>query len=212
MGKNLIETVMGAVVLLVAGFFLVFAYSQADLGAVKGYTISAAFTSVGGLSNGADVRINGIKVGTVLDQVIDPNSFQAVVKMTLRPDIHLPVDTVATIDSEGLLGSKFLKLIPGRSGQTIPANGAIANTKTYKALEDMVAELIFLASDPGPATKAGEPPAANPAPAAEPPLNTTMPPAPTGPDMVAPAPAAPQAPAAPPASTAPAAPAEGNGK
>ena len=163
MGKNLIETVMGAVVLLVAGFFLVFAYSQADLGAVKGYTVSAAFSSVGGLSNGADVRINGIKVGTVLDQTIDPNSFQAVVKMTLRPDIHLPVDTVATIDSEGLLGSKFLKLIPGRSGQTIPAKGAIANTKTYKALEDMVAELIFLASDPGQG-KPGEAPAANPAP------------------------------------------------
>jgi phospholipid/cholesterol/gamma-HCH transport system substrate-binding protein len=230
MGKNLIETVMGAVVLLVAGFFLVFAYSQADLGAVKGYTVSAAFTSVGGLPNGADVRINGIKVGTVLDQTIDPNSFQAVVKMTLRPDIHLPVDSTATIASEGLLGSKFVKLEPGRSGQTIQANGTIVNTKTYKALEDMVAELIFLATDAGPA-KSSDTPAAK-SPNVEPPLITTMPPAPTGPDMVAPAPVpapAPQAPApavpqaapsapapqAPAASTAPAAPTapgEVNGK
>ena len=149
MGRNVIETIMGAVVLLVAGFFLVFAYSQADLGTVKGYQVQAAFSSVGGLANCGDVRINGIKVGTVLDQKIDTTSFNAVVTMSITPDIHLPVDTVAVVDSEGLLGGKFVKLIPGRSAQTIAAGGNIENTKNYQSLEEMVGKVIFLATDSG---------------------------------------------------------------
>ena len=155
MGRNLIETVMGAVVLLVAVFFLAFAYNQADLGTVKGYPLTASFQSVGGLDNGADVRINGIKVGTVLSQTIDPTSFNAVVRMSVGPDIHLPDDTVATIDSDGLLGDKYLKLIPGKSAKSIPAGGTIAQTKTYKSLEELVGEIIFAATDLGSGSGSG---------------------------------------------------------
>ncbi|MDR3439741.1 MlaD family protein [Telmatospirillum sp.] len=164
MGRNLIETIMGGVVLLVAGFFLVFAYSQADLGAVKGYAVRAAFLSVGGLANGGDVRINGIKVGTVIDQTIDASSFNAVVRMSIRPDIHLPTDTLATIASDGLLGGKYVKLDPGRSGQTIPPDGTITNTKNFKSLEEMVGEIIFLATDSGGAKPAAAGPGAAAAP------------------------------------------------
>ncbi|HXP95398.1 MAG TPA: MlaD family protein [Telmatospirillum sp.] len=149
MGRNLIETIMGGVVLLVAGFFLVFAYSQVDLGAVKGYSVNASFLSVGGLPNGGEVRINGIKVGSVIDQAIDPASYNAVVHMSIRPDILLPTDTVAVIASDGLLGGKFVQLNPGHSGQTIPPGGTIANTKNFKSLEEMVGEIIFLATDSG---------------------------------------------------------------
>jgi phospholipid/cholesterol/gamma-HCH transport system substrate-binding protein len=151
MRRNLIETVMGAVVLLVAAFFLVFAWSQADLGTVKGYGLKASFQSVGGLANGADVRINGIKVGTVLDQKIDPSTFFADVRMSISPDIKLPEDSSATIDSSGLLGDKFVRLIPGRSGKTLPTDGTatVTKTKTYKSLEQMVGEIIFLATDSG---------------------------------------------------------------
>jgi phospholipid/cholesterol/gamma-HCH transport system substrate-binding protein len=164
MGRNLIETIMGAVVLLVAAFFLVFAYRQADLGAVKGYTVRASFLSVGGLANGGDVRINGIKVGSVIDQVIDANSFEAVVRMSIRPDIHLPADTVATIASDGLLGGKYVALDPGRSAQMIPAEGTIAKTKNYRSLEEMVGQIIFLATDSGGNAKAdGAAPASAPA-------------------------------------------------
>jgi len=155
MGRNLIETVMGAVVLVVAAFFLYFAYSQADLGTVQGYAVTAAFQSVGGLDNGADVRINGIKVGTVLDQTIDPASFDAVVRMSISPKIHLPDDTVATVDSSGLLGDKYLKLIPGNSAKTIAPGGSIAHTKNYQSLEELVGQIIFLATDSGKAPGSG---------------------------------------------------------
>lgn len=150
MGRNLIETIMGAVVLLVAGFFLVFAYTNADLRKVEGYELQAAFASVGGLDTGADVRINGIKVGTVSSQALDPQSFNAVVKMSITPSIQLPEDTVATIATEGLLGGKFIKLEPGRSKQLIAAGGTIGRTKDFRSIEEMVGELIFLATADSP--------------------------------------------------------------
>ena len=70
MNKKPVETIMGLVVLAVAALFMVFAYRVSDLQVVKGYEINARFLKVGGLNTGADVRINGIKVGTVLSQSI----------------------------------------------------------------------------------------------------------------------------------------------
>ena len=68
MKKRPVETIMGIVVLLVAAFFLFFAYRVSDLQVVRGYELNARFLKVGGLTTGADVMINGIKVGTVIGQ------------------------------------------------------------------------------------------------------------------------------------------------
>jgi len=164
MGRNLIETIMGAVVLVVAGFFLLFAYRHADLKQIEGYEITAQFASIGGLDTGADVRINGVKIGTVAGYSLDPVSFNAVVRLTILPDIKLPVDTAATIASEGLLGGKFVKLLPGKKAERIAIGGAITRTKDFKSIEEMVGELIFLAtSDNQTAPAATDPAAAAPA-------------------------------------------------
>lgn len=158
MGRNLIETIMGGVVLAVAAFFLAFAYTHADLGKVEGYELSAEFTSVGGLEIGADVKINGIKVGTVASQALDPRTFNAVLKLSISPTLQLPADTVAAISSEGLLGGKFVKLEPGKSRQIIAAGGSVSRTKDFRSIEEMVGELIFLATaDTPPANGAARP-------------------------------------------------------
>jgi phospholipid/cholesterol/gamma-HCH transport system substrate-binding protein len=157
MGRNLIETIMGAVVLVVAGFFLVFAYTHADLKEIRGYEISAQFASVGGLDKGSDVRINGVKVGTVADYELDKVTFNAVVRLSISPDVRLPVDTVATISTEGLLGGKFVKLIPGRATDRIAEGGRLTKTKDFKSIEEMVGELIFLATADTPAPPASKP-------------------------------------------------------
>ncbi|RAU21388.1 outer membrane lipid asymmetry maintenance protein MlaD [Paramagnetospirillum kuznetsovii] len=146
MGRNLIETIMGAVVLVVAGFFLVFAYSHANFKKIEGYTVTATFTSVGGLDTGADVKINGIKVGTVLSQGLDPQTYDAVVKLTISHGIQLPDDTVASVSSEGLLGGKFVKLAPGKSKTMLAADSNLGPTKNFKSIEEMVGNLIFLAT------------------------------------------------------------------
>ncbi len=149
MRANMVETVMGAVVLLVAGLFVFFAYNMAQVGRVSGYTLEAAFFKVGGLAPGADVRISGIKVGTVTDRRLDPRTYDAVVTMTVESQVRLPVDTAASIASEGILGGKYIRLEPGRSAEMIADGGRIANTRDYRSLEDQVGEIIFLATNPG---------------------------------------------------------------
>ncbi len=146
MRRNAIETVMGAVVLLVAGVFVFFAYDMAQVKAVEGYEVTALFYKIGGLNEGSDVRISGIKVGTVIDHNLDPESYDARVRMTITREVKLPVDTVASIASEGLLGGKYVRLEPGTDKSYIKHGGTITKTKDFRSLEDQVGEIIFLAT------------------------------------------------------------------
>ena len=147
MKRNPIETILGGVVLLVAAMFLVFAYSIADLKAVTGYEVKATFLKVGGLERGSDVRISGIDVGTVTGQTLNPETFQAQVVMSIEAGVKLPADTEATIVSDGLLGGKYVNLVPGQSREHIAAGGAITKTQDYQSLEDLVGQIIFLATN-----------------------------------------------------------------
>lgn len=147
MKRNPIETVLGAVVLVVAAMFLLFASSVADLKAITGYDVTATFLKVGGLERGSDVRISGITVGTVTGQSLDPTTFQAKVTMSIKPDVDLPKDTEASIIGDGLLGGKYVNLIPGRATDKIAPGGVIAKTRDYQSLEDLVGEIIFLATN-----------------------------------------------------------------
>ncbi len=146
MKRNPIETVLGAVVLLIAGMFLAFAYSTADIQAITGYSVSANFLKVGGLQTGSDVRISGIRVGTVTKQSLDPETFQAKVTMSISGTVKLPEDTEAAIVSDGLLGGKYVNLIPGKAPQIVADGGKIGKTRDFQSVEDLVGEIIFLAT------------------------------------------------------------------
>jgi phospholipid/cholesterol/gamma-HCH transport system substrate-binding protein len=146
MRRNAVETVLGAVVLLVAGMFVYFAYNTAQVKAIDGYNIKASFFKIGGLTTGSDVRINGIKVGTVTNARLDPETFDAVIEMSIKSDIKLPTDTIAAIGSEGIVGGKYVRITPGSAKETISDNGSISETKDFRSLEDQVGEIIFLAT------------------------------------------------------------------
>lgn len=145
-GRNIVETVLGAVVLAVAGLFVWFFYKTAEVRAVEGYPIKAIFSKIGGLAKGSDVRISGIKVGTVTDQQLDPKTFDAVVTMSIATTVKLPADTTAAIASEGILGGKYVRIEPGLDKTFVPAGGKLARTKDFQSLEDQVGEIIFLAT------------------------------------------------------------------
>ena len=146
MRKNAVETILGGVVFIVAVIFLTFALNTAQVKSVVGYNVSAAFLKVGGLTNGSDVRINGIKVGTVSDLQLDPQTFDAVVSMSIREDVAIPTDSVAGIGSSGIIGGKFVSIQPGGEKEDLPDGGKITRTKDFKSLEDQVGEIIFLAT------------------------------------------------------------------
>ena len=146
MGRKVIESIMGAVVLAVACLFVFFAYNTAEIRSVGGYPVNAAFYKVGGLKAGSDVRINGIKVGTVTGLSLDANTFDARVTLSITPNVKLPADTVAAIASEGILGGMYVRLDPGREGTYLQAGDTIGKTKDFRSLEDQVGEIIFLAT------------------------------------------------------------------
>jgi phospholipid/cholesterol/gamma-HCH transport system substrate-binding protein len=146
MKRNPIETVLGAVVLLVAGMFLYLAYSTAQVATTSGYSVSASFLKVGGLQVGSEVRISGIAVGTVAKQSLDTDTFEARVEMVIDPDVSLPDDTIAAIVGDGLLGGKYVDLRPGSSSELLKDSGEIKRSEDFQSLEDLVGEIIFLAT------------------------------------------------------------------
>jgi len=143
MSRNVIETVMGGVVLVIAALFLVFAYTTAQVRATRGYQLTAEFDRVEGIREGTDVRISGIKVGSIVSESLDPKTFLAVVRLSIDPEIKLPTDTVAQIASSGLLGDKYLSLVPGAEEDVIPAGGKIARTQSPMSLENLIGQYIF---------------------------------------------------------------------
>ncbi len=145
MKKRPIETVMGLFVIGVAAVFLIFAHSKVDLQVVEGYPLTVSFQKAGGLENGSDVRISGIKVGSVVSRKLDDN-YMALVNLMIKNDIKLPEDTVAAIGGDGIMGDKFINLLPGKSTMMLKSGAQITKVKDFKSLEDSVSEIIFLAT------------------------------------------------------------------
>lgn len=144
--RGIAEVVTGAAVLLLAAGFLVFAVARSGRTASTGYALHANFDRVDGLVLGADVRIAGVRVGTVQDMRVDVKSFLAEVTFSLRDDIRLPKDSSAEIISDGLLGGKFLNLTPGGDTTVLSPGGAVAITQSSVSLEQLLGKFIFSAT------------------------------------------------------------------
>jgi phospholipid/cholesterol/gamma-HCH transport system substrate-binding protein len=144
-GRSLAEVATGAVVLLVAAIFLGYAVLHSGRGNVtaEGMLLRARFDRIDGIANGADVRVAGVKVGTVTGSRIDPQSFSA--ELTLRVDraLKLPTDTSAEVASEGLLGGKYISLVPGGSDQVLAEGAQITLTQGSVSLESLLGRFIF---------------------------------------------------------------------
>ena len=143
MKRNVLETTLAAMVLVVAGVFLVFAQNVGNVASIQGWQLKAKFNSVDGLGIGNDVRIGGVKVGTVVGLTIDQQDYRALVKMQILNELKLPFDTVAAVVSEGVLGGKYIALEPGQ-GKLSNQNGLfLKNTKDVEPVETTVGKEIF---------------------------------------------------------------------
>ena len=144
MGSKTLETLIGAIVIAVAVGFFVFAYDKADVARVQGFSVSADFSTVGGLKPGADVRMSGIKIGSVTDMALgEPPFFGAVVTLSLREGLELPDDSSASISAEGLLGGSFVQISPGGSDTILADGGRIEYTQPAVDLMDMISRAMF---------------------------------------------------------------------
>lgn len=144
MGRHgVAETLTGALVLLVAIAFLAYAVAHSGRAGGSGYTLLARFDHIDGLALGSDVRIAGVKVGSVTDEQIDTKTFLAVVSLTVRDGIQLPKDTAAAITSESLLGGKYISLSPGGDETELKPGQAITITQSSVSLEELLGKFIF---------------------------------------------------------------------
>jgi phospholipid/cholesterol/gamma-HCH transport system substrate-binding protein len=140
---GVVETLTGAAVLVVAGGFLAYAVAHSGRSSGEGYPLTAQFDHIDGLSPGADVKIGGVKVGSVTSERIDPKTFMAVVSLTVQDDIKLPKDTAAIITSESLLGGKYISLTPGGDATDLKPGQAITITQSSVSLEELLGKFIF---------------------------------------------------------------------
>ncbi len=149
MQKNLVEALIGAAVLIVAVWFVMVTYKTAEFGTVEGYTLTARFDKVDGLQVGNDVRIAGIRVGTITSQEVDTETFQAVIRFSVDPRIKLSADTAASIRSENLLGGSYLSLQPGGEDELLEDGDEIEFTQGAIDVIDLLGKEIFRAGDDG---------------------------------------------------------------
>lgn len=143
MKRSIFETLLGAFVVVVAIGFFVFSTDKADVNSVGGYTVTADFSSVGGLRAGDAVQISGVKVGNVESVDLDHDSFLARVTLNLEDGLELPADTAALISSESLLGGLYMSLEPGADVDIIAPGGRIEFTQAPQNLEQLLGQFIF---------------------------------------------------------------------
>ena len=143
MSRNTIETVMGAVVLLVAAGFVWLGLSVAGLQSSGGNRIHAEFGGIGGLGVGDEVRISGIAVGKVVATDLDPREFSANVTLSVDERISLPSDSAARIVASSLLGGNHVEILPGFEEEYLGDGDTIFDTRDPVNLTDLLGRAVF---------------------------------------------------------------------
>lgn len=161
--NNTVETLIGAIVVAIAAGFLIFAYSSTNAGGLSGYPLEARFSSADGIVAGTDVRLHGIKVGTVSAVDLDPKSFLAIVRLNIRSGVPIPDDSAIKVTSSGLLGNSYLSIQPGGSPKDLAAGGQIINTQGSVDIMGLIGRAIYgNTSSASPQQGTAAPPAAAP--------------------------------------------------
>ena len=138
------DTIIGAIVVLVAAILFGLVYAKEDgprRGADAGYLLSARFNRADGIGLGSDVRLSGVSVGKVVEQRLAPD-FRAILTVRIAANIKLTADTAAAIQTDGLLGAKYIELKPGGDDAVLTPGQEIAYTQDSMVLEDLVDMII----------------------------------------------------------------------
>lgn len=148
MAENISEVLTGAGVLVVALAFAGYAGLAANVGVGNGsYPLKASFRSVDGVSVGTDVRLAGVKIGTITQLNLNPETFYADATFSVKDGITIPDDSTALISSEGLLGGNFLEIQPGGSPVTLEAGDEVLDTQGAVGLIQLLMKFVGKAAE-----------------------------------------------------------------
>jgi len=157
--RKLPELLTGFAVVLIAAVFLVYALGRSGAITAGGYPLQAQFSSIGGLTVGADVKIGGVTIGHVADERLDPNTYAAILGLVIDNDIKIPDDSSAAISSDGLLGGNYVAVSPGGSNTMLAPGASFAVTQSAINIEDLIGKFIFSMGGTPPAKPASAAPA-----------------------------------------------------
>ena len=141
--ENIGEAIVGLLVVLLAVWFVIFAWKRTGGGEKAGsIKITAIFPNASGVTPGTDVRVAGLKIGSVQRLSLDPQSYQVKVELALDPTAKLPADSSASITSDGLLGATFVAMNPGGSPTPLKNGDTITDTQGSMDLMALIGQFI----------------------------------------------------------------------
>jgi phospholipid/cholesterol/gamma-HCH transport system substrate-binding protein len=160
--NNAAEVMIGLGVVVLAILALAFFYMGGSSGSASGYSIKAQLAKVDGLGIGTDVRISGIKVGTVSSLALNPVNYLVLVTMDINKGVEIPTDSSLQVTSSGILGGQYISIQPGGDDKVLASGGMIENAQGSADLMSMIGHFALGgtgASSPAPATPAPATPA-----------------------------------------------------
>jgi phospholipid/cholesterol/gamma-HCH transport system substrate-binding protein len=140
--KNPLETIAGALILIVSFYFFSWGVMTARTSRTFGYTLVANFANTGGVGRGADVSVSGVRIGQVAETSLRQADYTVDIVMTIDRAFELPRDTVATISTAGLIGDKYIALEIG-SSREMAAHGDRLRSLPFRPIEEIIGDFIF---------------------------------------------------------------------
>ena len=123
--NSVFEILLSAAVIVVAVGFLTYTYLITGAARPTDYALNAEMAHADGLSSTSDVRIGGIKVGSITGLSLDPKTYKAIVRLRIRSDVQIPANSTIGIASGGLSPGSYLTITPGSSHQSLAPDSTI---------------------------------------------------------------------------------------
>lgn len=143
MNKQSVNTLVGALVVLVGVAAFLLSQRGDNREAESGYNVKASFGSIDGVAKGTKILLTGIPVGEVADFFYNEERQRAVVTMTIRDGIQIPLDSVVMIVTDGLLGGKYLKIQAGGDIEMMKPGGQFDYTQDSIVFEEILEKVIL---------------------------------------------------------------------
>ena len=146
MQRTTMDLWVGLFVTAGIGALLVLALKVGNMGtysAAQSYTLMGNFENIGGLKPRAPVKSAGVVVGRVVDIQFNPETFDAVVTMSIDSRYQFPKDTFASILTSGLLGEQYIGLAAGGDEVMLKSGDKVMKTNSAMVLEEMIGRFLF---------------------------------------------------------------------
>ncbi len=143
MRRDLVETIVGALVIVAAVGFLVYVNQASGVANQSGgFELTASFRKAGGLSPGSEVRLAGVRIGSVREIQIDYERYRADVRFQIAGTAKIPEDSSAEIQAEGLFGGTYISIVPGASTEFLGPGDSFEITRGSVDFLDLLGKAV----------------------------------------------------------------------